>query len=96
MRQESKVFSAFKTLAVGIIIAGLIMLEIGMYYIFIKAGIPYQDPTTEMQIQYSINMGVGDVLCIHGAIALLSGIVFRIILAVISKRRNNWGEFNRV
>ena len=87
---ESKVFGAFKTLAVGIIIAGLIMLEIGMYYLMIKAGIPYQDPPLELQIQYAVNSGIGDVLCIHGAICLVVGIIFRIILAVISKRKRQY------
>ena len=69
------------------IIAGLIMLIIGLYYLVIKAGIPYQDPTVEMQIQYSINMGIGDTLTLTGFILSVLGLICRIVTGIISKKR---------
>lgn len=35
----------------AIFLAGIIILFIGVYYWIIKAGIPYQDPPLELQIQ---------------------------------------------
>lgn len=61
-------------------LAGLIILVIGLYYILIKAGIPYQDPTVEMQVQYGINHGIGSVLSKTGLIIALCGGIVRLIL----------------
>lgn len=52
----------FKRFLSAVFFAGLIMFAMGIYYCIIKAGIPYQDPTPEMTLQYAIYMGVGDVL----------------------------------
>ena len=76
-----------KSLMTSFIIAGLIMLIIGLYYLVIKAGIPYQDPTVEMQIQYSINMGIGDTLTLTGFILSVFGLICRIVTGIISKKR---------
>ena len=76
-----------KSLMTSFIIAGLIMLIIGLYYLVIKAGIPYQDPTVEMQIQYSINMGIGDTLTLTGFILSVLGLICRIVTGIISKKR---------
>ena len=76
-----------KSLMTSFIIAGLIMLIIGLYYLVIKAGIPYQDPTVEMQIQYSINMGIGDTLTLTGIILSVFGLICRIVTGIISKKR---------
>lgn len=43
---------------------GVVIFAIGMYFAFVKAGIPYQDPTVEMQIQYMADMKVGDILSV--------------------------------
>ena len=92
---ESKVLRAFKTLAVGVIIAGIIMLNTGLIFEMFVAGIPYQDPTVEMQIEYMANMQTGEVLCTLGFYHLVIGIVFRVIIAVISKgsRKNAQGTY---
>lgn len=78
-----------KSLMTSFIIAGLIMLIIGLYYLVIKAGIPYQDPTVEMQIQYSVNMGIGNTLTTTGFIMTVLGIICRIITGLISKKKGN-------
>ena len=44
-----------KRLFTSILLAGILILGAGLYYMVIKAGIPYQDPTPEIQLQYSIN-----------------------------------------
>ena len=50
--------------------AGCFIMLIAMYYLFFKAGIPYQDPPLELQIEYAINMGIGKRM---GELALLTG-----------------------
>ena len=69
----------------GFIIAGLMILMIGIYYLMIKAGIPYQDPTTELQIRYAINMGIGEELMKDGAVILAVAIVGKLIGMIVQK-----------
>lgn len=52
---------------------------IGSYYLMIKAGIPYQDPTVEMQIQYAINYGIGEILTKTGVVIAVLGAVGSVI-----------------
>lgn len=71
----------------SVIMAGVIVFFIGLYYSVIKAGIPYQDPPLELQIKYAINMGIGETLVGKGfAIAVCGGMV-RIFLAFILKKQ---------
>ena len=74
-----------KSLLNGVIIAGVIMFFISLYYLMLKAGIPYQDPPLELQIQYAVNMGIGEVLLKVGLITLVIGIVLRIIVGVVGR-----------
>ena len=76
---------AIKSLLNGVIIAGVIMFFISLYYLMLKAGIPYQDPPLELQIQYAVNMGIGEVLLKVGLITLVIGIVLRIIVGVVGR-----------
>lgn len=65
----------------ALLLAGIIILMLGCYYWIIKAGIPYQDTTVEMQIQYSINYGIGEILTKMGIIIAVLGaagsVIFR-------------------
>lgn len=70
----------------AIILAGVIILAVGGYYEVIKAGIPYQDPPLELQIQYAINLGIGDELCKIGFYTILCGIVFRLVFWIVRKK----------
>ncbi len=79
--------NVFKKFISSLIISGAIILLIGLYYMIIKAGIPYQDPTTEMQIQYAINMGIGDVLSLTGFCMTAGAAIIRIILGIIGKKK---------
>ena len=46
----------------------------------IKAGIPYQDPTLELQIQYAVNMIIGVVLLGNGTVMVICGVIIRLLL----------------
>jgi biotin transporter BioY len=74
-----------KTLS-SLIISGIIIFVVGVYYLMIKAGIPYQDPTPEMQLQYSVNMEVGNVLIKLGLCMTVVGSIIRIIIGRFKKR----------
>ena len=70
----------------SIILAGILLFVIGIYYSMIKAGIPYQDPPLELQIQYAINMGIGEILQKNGVLIDISGGVVRLLLGLIWKK----------
>ena len=79
--------NVLKKIFSSLIIAGAVILLIGLYYLIIKAGIPFQDPTTEMQIQYAINSGIGDVLSLTGLCMTVLAAIIRIILGIIGKKK---------
>ena len=70
----------------SIILAGFLLFVIGIYYSMIKAGIPYQDPPLELQIQYAINMGIGEILQKNGVLIAICGGVVRLLLGLIWKK----------
>lgn len=70
----------------GLLIAGIIILMLGLYYWVIKAGIPYQDPTEELRIQYAINLGIGEKLTTTALVILAAGVVGKIVMRVLRKR----------
>ena len=76
-----------KDLFNGFIIAGVVIFMIGVYYAVVKAGIPYQDPTLELQIKYDVNSGIGSVLLRTGGVVLVIGGVLRIVTGIVSKKR---------
>ena len=80
-----KTVESLKTLSRGFIIAGIIILLLSAYYLVIKAGIPYQDPTPELQLRYTVNSHVGDELLTAGLSALIVGIVGRVVTGIIGK-----------
>lgn len=77
---NNKTKHIFGEISNAILLAGLIILVIGLYYLVVKAGIPYQDPTVEMQIQYAINDGIGSVLSKAGFILALCGGIARVVV----------------
>ena len=80
-------FNIIKSILNGIIISGMIILAIGLYYLIIKAGIPYQDPTEELGLQYAINMGIGETLIVNGLLVFILGLVGRIITFVFGRKK---------
>lgn len=71
----------------SVIFAGVIILFIGLYYYMIKAGIPYQDPPLELQIQYAVNMRIGEILTGSGFVIAVCGGVSRLLLRLIMKSK---------
>ena len=73
----TKYTSYFRQIINAVILAGIIILCTGMYYCVIKAGIPYQDPPLELQIQYAVNMGIGSTLVKEGVLIFICGGIVR-------------------
>ncbi len=78
---------ALRTWSGAVLLAGCIVFAVGAYYEVIKAGIPYQDPPLELQIQYAINLGIGDELCRHGYFPILAGAAVRLAVWLLIKKR---------
>ncbi len=70
----------------AVLLAGVIIFFIGAYYCVIKAGIPYQDPPLELQIQYAINMGIGETLVKNGFWISLCGGIAGLLLKLAGKK----------
>lgn len=70
----------------SVIIAGVIILFIGLYYSVIKAGIPYQDPPLELQIKYAVNEGIGEILAGKGFLIAVCGGAVRLVLWLIWRK----------
>ena len=76
-----------KTFFNSIAIAGCLVFAAGVYYMIIKAGIPYQDPTPEMSLNYAVNFRVGGVLLVLGAAAFAVGAAGRVIRRLIRRKK---------
>lgn len=70
----------------SVILAGGIIFFTGLYYEIIKAGIPYQDPTLELQIQYAVNMRIGETLVRNGFLIAICGGAIRLLFELIYKK----------
>ena len=70
-----------------IMIAGGMILGLGLYYLVNKAGIPYQDPPLDLQIEYAVNMGIGKELTRMGAAISVVAYVARTIIVIILRKK---------
>ena len=80
---KEKTMYYLRLIANSVILAGIILFLIGLYYSVIKAGIPYQDPPLELQIQYAIYMGIGEILLKNGLRTAICGGMIRLLLGLI-------------
>lgn len=71
----------------AILLAGIIILFTGVYYCVIKAGIPYQDPPLELQIQYAVNMGIGEILVKDGFWIFICGGITRLLFKLVVEKK---------
>lgn len=85
--KESKGGSFIRMTASGVLLAGIIIFSTGIYYCVIKAGIPYQDPPLELQIQYTINWEIGNILVKEGFLLSLCGGIAGLLYKLILKKR---------
>lgn len=84
---KEKVRSMLNRMADAVLLAGAIVFLIGLYYWIVKAGIPYQDPPLELQIQYAVNETIGETLLADGFWVLLCGGVLRVLLWLTERKR---------
>lgn len=68
-----------KQLFVSITFAGIIVLLIGIYFWAFKAGLPYQDPTTDMTLRWMAYNFAGEACMLYGAITFTIGLIGHII-----------------
>jgi hypothetical protein len=64
-----------KCLFVSLLFSGIIVFLIGLYFSFFKAGVPYQDPTTEMTIRWMAYAFAGDTCMFWGTLVSVTGLV---------------------
>lgn len=76
----------FRQAANSVILTGIILFFLGLYYWMFKAGIPYQDPPLELQIQYAVNMRIGDLLLELGFVITVAGGMIRLLVSWIWKK----------
>lgn len=68
------------------LLAGAVLLLIGLNFIIVKAGIPYQDPTPEMTVCWTAYFQAG-IITLRWAIGLLAaGGLGRVLIHLIGKR----------
>ena len=79
----------FKKALEALLLAGLILLLVGAYYLIVKAGIPYQDPPLELQLQYAVNTRIGEVLTALGLWLAMGGAAARFLIGYIVRRRES-------
>ncbi len=85
--KKTKMESYLRQIINAILLAGIFILFTGAYYCVIKAGIPSQDPPLELQIQYAINMGIGEILVKDGFLISICGGIARLLFRLAVKKR---------
>jgi len=72
-------------------IIGSIVLLVGIYSMFFKAGLPYQDPTPEMAKEWIFYYNLGEITVPVGTILVLTSIILKMIEIIIRL----FGRFNK-
>lgn len=75
-----------KSIVNGIIISSIIFIIIGLYYLIIESGIPYQDPSMDLIISYRSNQTVGNICLYLGLGLLVFCIILKISMMLINKK----------
>jgi len=65
---------------------GIVIVVTGFVYDVLFAGIPYQDPTPELQARYDFHSSVANILYKTGGIVFLAGLVAIPFIWKITKR----------
>lgn len=78
--------SCFRQIVNAVLLAGVIIFFIGVYYCVIKAGIPYQDAPPELQMQYAVHMEIGETLVKNGFLIFAGAGIIRLSARLILKR----------
>jgi hypothetical protein len=75
-----------KKLPLALLVFGVLMVLGGFVYDAVFAGIPYQDPTVEMQARYDRHAGIATKTMWTGFVALIAGIVSLAVIKTASKK----------
>lgn len=78
----------------AMIVLGAAIMITGFFYDVLFAGIPFQDPTPELQASYRYHAAVASVIEVTGAMVALAGIVAGVLVvarAAVGKRRGGAG-----
>lgn len=75
-----------KSIINGVIISSIIFIIIGLYYLIIESGIPYQDAPMELLIKYEANQTVGEICLCFGIGLLIFWVILKVIVMLIKKR----------
>ena len=74
--------TVLKKICQTLLLVGLIMVLVGLYYMVIKAGIPFQDAPPELQMRYEHDMQTGGALVKYGFVVLAIGAAGRVVARV--------------
>lgn len=74
-----------KSVISSVIIAGIILFAIGFYLAAIKGGIPYQDPTAQMQIKWQAYKMAGEYNMSAGLLLTFCGVLAKIVERKVQK-----------
>lgn len=83
---KNKLVSIFGQICNAALLAGLIMLVIGLYHLVIKAGVPYQEANLEMEMQWMVDWRVGSILTIYGLALAIGGGILRLFILIAGKK----------
>ena len=72
----------------GLAVLGLLIVLAGFAYDVLFAGIPYQDPTPELQARYDFHSSIAGLIYKTGGIVLLVGIVVIPVIWKKTKRKS--------
>ena len=86
MKEKKNMFDKVKCICSAVLMAGVLLLLIGGYLCMVKAGIPYQDPTIEMTIQWSAYNMAGEYNLKCGTVMMLIGIIGMISAHIWQKK----------
>lgn len=76
-----------KKIFIGCLVISLIILAIGLYYMVIKAGIPYQDAPAELLLEYNTNMEIGEKLTIIGFCSSFISAIILVITSILDNKK---------
>lgn len=68
-------------------ILGVAFCLIGWFFVFIKAGLPYQDPTPEMTSHYNWYSTTGSALMQFGLFLIVAGLLISIIYKIKNQKK---------
>ena len=91
IKRTGRLIKLSRKLLGSVILAGFIVMFVGLYYIIGKAGIPYQDPPLQLLIEYNVLVEVGYTLMAVGFSLSILGTFAMVILRAVEKHRKNKG-----